>query len=391
MTNLSTIIADNNVLTETSTNTVTNKSIDASQLTGSVAMARLGSGTANNTTFLRGDGTFAVAGLNHFTASESTSAPNDTTTVSALTASGTATNIDLSLIPKGTGALTRDIADNTATGGGKRGIYAVDWQGHRATSTRFASGTYSVIGGGYSNSAYGDYSVTAGGYDNGTGTGGDYAAVVGGRDNTATNYYAIAGGDDCTASAYYSVAFGDTNYATQQAAVAFGERSASDGYYSTAIGHRGDARGRPSSLVLGGENRESSSLSHHTAMQTLAGRTTDASAYTLTGYNNSSIGYASVIESASSYVFRIFVVAQTALSGTDTAGWEFLGLINRPSGGSAAFVGTPTKTAIANTSGASSWDCSLTTTTGAFSVQVTGEASTSIDWTASIFTSEVGA
>ena len=126
-------------------------------------------------------------------------------------------------------------------------------------------------------------------------------------------------------------------------------------------------------------------------MQTLAGRTSDASAYNLTGYNNSSIGYASVIDSGSSYVFRIFVVAQTALSGTDTAGWEFLGLINRPNGGSAAFVGTPTKTAIANTSGASSWDCSLTTVTGAFSVQVTGEASTNIDWTASVFTSEVGA
>ena len=391
MTNLSTIIADNNVLTETSTNTVTNKSIDASQLTGAVAMARLGSGTANNTTFLRGDGTFAVAGLNHFTASESTSSPNDTTTVSALTASGTATNIDLSLIPKGTGALTRDIADGTATGGLKRGTYAVDWQGNRTSSIDVASGAYAVISGGYENFAGGDYATIAGGQDNFVAYGTDHGTVVGGKDSGASGDHAIAGGDDCTASAFYSVAFGDVCTASQQSAVSFGERSASDGYYSTAIGHRGDARGRPSCLVLGGENRESSSLSHHTAMQTLAGRTSDASAYNLTGYNNSSIGYASVIDSGSSYVFRIFVVAQTALSGTDTAGWEFLGLINRPSGGSAAFVGTPTKTAIANTSGASSWDCSLTTVTGAFSVQVTGEASTNIDWTASVFTSEVGA
>ena len=207
MTNLSTIIADNNVLTESSTNTVTNKSIDAGQLTGSVAMARLGTGTADSTTFLRGDGTFAVAGLNHFTASENTSSPNTTIPVNGLSASGTATNIDLAVKPKGTGAITRDIADDTTTGGGKRGAYAVDFQGSRVNSIEVAAGDYAVISGGFENYAGGSYATVSGGQDNAVFISCDHGSTVGGKDCDASGDHAISGGDDCTASGFFSVAF----------------------------------------------------------------------------------------------------------------------------------------------------------------------------------------
>jgi len=53
-----------NVVTTDGTQTLTNKSIDASQLTGTVATSNLGTGTADATTFLRGDQTYAAAGLN---------------------------------------------------------------------------------------------------------------------------------------------------------------------------------------------------------------------------------------------------------------------------------------------------------------------------------------
>ena len=50
------------VVTTTGTQTLTNKNIVASQLTGTVATSNLGTGTADATTFLRGDQTYAEAG-----------------------------------------------------------------------------------------------------------------------------------------------------------------------------------------------------------------------------------------------------------------------------------------------------------------------------------------
>ena len=50
------------VVTTTGSQTLTNKSIVASQLTGTIATSNLGTGTADATTFLRGDNTFAAGG-----------------------------------------------------------------------------------------------------------------------------------------------------------------------------------------------------------------------------------------------------------------------------------------------------------------------------------------
>jgi hypothetical protein len=48
------------VVTTTGTQTLSNKTIDATQLTGTVATSNLGTGTADATTFLRGDQTYAT-------------------------------------------------------------------------------------------------------------------------------------------------------------------------------------------------------------------------------------------------------------------------------------------------------------------------------------------
>lgn len=56
--------AAGNLVLDSATQTLTNKSISADQVnSGTMATARLGSGTANSTTFLRGDQTWATVSL----------------------------------------------------------------------------------------------------------------------------------------------------------------------------------------------------------------------------------------------------------------------------------------------------------------------------------------
>jgi hypothetical protein len=73
------------VVTTTGTQTLSNKTIDATQLTGTVATSNLGTGTADATTFLRGDQTYAAAGgtntpafLAYLSANQSVSDATDT-------------------------------------------------------------------------------------------------------------------------------------------------------------------------------------------------------------------------------------------------------------------------------------------------------------------------
>ena len=393
MTNLSTIIADNNVLTESSTNTVTNKSIDAGQLTGSVAMARLGSGTASSSTFLRGDGTFAAAGLNHFTDSQDTTdPPNGTIPVNAISASGTATNIDLSAKPKGTGAITRDIADNGTTGGEKRGEYAVDFQGHRTNANRVAAGNYSFLGGGSTNGAFAPYSVVSGGYGNYTQASADYSTVVGGRENDATGDYSISGGRGVSATGRYSVGLGYNNTASGTYAAALGYSGTADGSASTTVGYNADAKLRYSILCVGTDQDPGLGNVHQTCFQTLAGQTVSTGSSNdttqLMAHDTSSANYQYMnrIDSNQAYAFKILVVGRIGGGGTQAA-WEITGLVERTF--TAAFEGTPIKTAIAASSGASAWDANaVIVSSQALGVEVTSGPGQTVYWTASIWTSE---
>ncbi|MBN8572475.1 MAG: hypothetical protein J0M05_01050 [Candidatus Kapabacteria bacterium] len=110
--------------------------------------------------------TNAGSGLQYFTEARNTTAPNDIVPVHQFAATGTGTDIDIALTPKGTGALTAQIADETAAGGDKRGLYAVDWQMQRTTQAQVASGDNSVISGGNANDARGEFSVVGGGNSN---------------------------------------------------------------------------------------------------------------------------------------------------------------------------------------------------------------------------------
>lgn len=102
------------------------------------------------------------------------------------------TNFDIALVPGGNGAVLADIPDNLTSGGDKRGNFAVDLQMARVTKTQIAKGVYSIISGGYSNTAYSDYSTISGGNNNFAE--GDYSVVSGGSNNQPYGIYSTVGG-----------------------------------------------------------------------------------------------------------------------------------------------------------------------------------------------------
>jgi hypothetical protein len=206
---------------------------------GVLATARLASsGTASESTFLRGDQTWATVGggVAGFTPTQNTSSPNNTVNASRLLVDATSTDADAVLQPKGTGALLAQLPNNSASGGNKRGANAVDLQTSRTAATQVAShnysailggrkntasaesatvtagegnsanGTHSSVGGGYQNTANGNNSALCGGYQNTAG--GQTSALCGGGFNTAgaTNSFLGGGGAN-------SITFG-RNYAT---------------------------------------------------------------------------------------------------------------------------------------------------------------------------------
>lgn len=97
----------------------------------------------------------------------------------------TATNSDLVLTPKGTGAfILGPKPDGAATGGNARGTRAIDLQISRTAATQVASANNSVICGGLNNSNAVGWGVIVGGSNNLV-TGGNGGVIVGGSNNSA--------------------------------------------------------------------------------------------------------------------------------------------------------------------------------------------------------------
>jgi hypothetical protein len=368
MANLSSIVTPNNVLTDNNTQTVSNKTINTSNntliiagsdiTTGTVNTARLATGTADSTTFLRGDGTWSAAGLTYFTDAESATGVNASVPVNALIVANAGTNVDVALSPKGTGAVLAQIPDGATTGGNKRGTNAVDWQTSRDASSFVASGAYSTVSGGRSNRAAGTYSTAVGGYSN----------------VNINAQYSIGGG--------YSATVGGT------ASVALGYITEADGEYSAAFGYRGDTKGRYCSLAIGGYNRSDSGHPFQTSIQNVSVQTTDATPTVLTAGLGTLYVYQNRMDVNSAYAFKIMLIAGVTGAG-DTKAWELTGCIKRGAAGVPTLVGAVTKTVIAADTGAATWDCDIVIDTDAFTVQATGQAATTIRWTASIYTAEM--
>jgi len=385
MTTLTDIVADAAILTEDSTDTVTNKtitsaantlSLDAGDLTsGTVAAARLGSGTANATTFLRGDNSWAAAGGLYLTESENTASPNATVPVNSLSATSSATNADVAIVPKGTGAILANIPDSSTIGGDKRGDYAVDLcVAPKPASSKVASGNYSALLAGYNNSATGTYSAVVGAF--GCSATGNHSACIGSQNSSAASQSFSGGG-------YGSVG------ATGTASVSFGSFISQDGAYSAAFGLATE-NNRWCTVMVGSYGPGGSSVRPSAStMQCLSCETTDATA-TRASSNATSTGdtYEVRVRTNSAHIVR-FLVVGTVTGGGDTKAWELVACLKRGASGVPSIVGSVTKTVIAADAGASAWDVDVSVgSTDAYTVEVTGAAATTISWSVSAFTSE---
>jgi len=136
------IAIDSTVATLTGSQTLTNKSIVATQLTGTVPTARLGTGTASSTTFLAGDQTYKTI----------TADITGVTAGSGLTGGGTTGDVTLN-VGAGTGidvaadAISVDVSDFMTNGSNNRIVTATgtDAQNAEANMT-FDGSTLTVTG-----------------------------------------------------------------------------------------------------------------------------------------------------------------------------------------------------------------------------------------------------
>lgn len=368
---------------------------------------------------------------------------NSTTPVTEINGGNiSATNADIALVAKGTGATLAQVPDGTIAGGNKRGAQATDWQKNRTAATQIASAQYGTIAGGSENTSSGSYATIAGGNLNtasssysfvgggqsNTASSNSFATACGGNGNIASGQYAFVGaGQSNTASSNRSAVVGGvTNTASSVSSIVCGgESNTATATYSAVCGGIGNTTNANSSAICGGRNNTANGISsfigggrrgtarsiagYHvfpacdvpiadstgitqSALLLLARQTTDATATVLTSDSNAAAVTNQVtLPNNSAYSFSGEVIAGVTGAG-DSARWTINGAIKRgATAGTTAMIGTPTVTMTHFNVGAATWVVAVTanTTLGCITVTVTGAAATTIRWVAKIETTEM--
>lgn len=347
-------------------------------------------------------------GLTNFTESVNSSSPNGSVPVVRLSATNAASDVDIAFSPKGSGALTAQVADNTTLGGAKRGSRAVDWQMSRDSSNQVASGGFSVVSGGDSNRAAGAYSVVSGGVNNtvtsnyatiagglSATVSGDYGFIGGGSTNTASGQQSsVVGGANSIASATgSSVIGGSANSASAQASGVFASESGTADGRASAVLASSYATTRATNYSIAHAGGRFSAAGDSQSRQFIVMRSTsDATPTSLSvGGGSPAAGTAITLVDSSAYAFEALVTGRESSTG-DCCSFSVRGLIKRGANAAAtAIVGSVTSTSIAADSGAAAWAVTAVanTTLGALEIQVTGAASKTIRWSALVRTVEV--
>jgi hypothetical protein len=317
-------------------------------------------------------------------------------------------DIDVAVVPRGTGALLAQVPDGTAAGGNKRGANAVDLQMVRDASGQVASGEgsvisgganntassgvigvvvdydiegfpiweystvgYTTVSGGYNNSAANIYATVGGGQNNtasgggasigggqnNTASGGG-ASIGGGQNNTASGGGAsIGGGLNNTASGFPNTISGGQNNITSNVSstVGGGQSNTADAPWSTIPGGRGGSvRGESGKFVYAGNMNPSVSVGgfRQYGLNLFGWDSTNATPAALrSGNPNVVAGSVTTLPNKSLYAFRARVVCiqtgGTAGTAGDSKAWEVSGAIKRGAdAASTALLGTPTITVL---------------------------------------------
>ena len=186
---------------------------------------------------------------------------NSTTPVTEINGGAiSATNADIALVAKGTGATLAQVPDGTLLGGNKRGAGATDWQKTRINSANVASGVDSTISGGKNNTGSGSSATIAGGNSN-TASGQDSAVGGGFGNNASAQQSAICGGNGNIASSTYSfVGGGQSNTASTSsyATVCGGNGNTASGLYASITGGNSNTASGTNSFIGSGQSNTAS-------------------------------------------------------------------------------------------------------------------------------------
>jgi hypothetical protein len=363
----------------------------------------------------------AAGGLTYFTEAQATASPNNLVNVDSLTTVASTTNGDFAIIPKGNGAIVTAIPDGTATGGNKRGIYAVDFQRVRASAAYIAGGDYSALLGGYNNyiAPTDSSTVVFGGNSNrtygtstncgtlsGNGnliTGGDSSSIIGGTTNNNNssnsviiggstngitgNGSVVAGGSNNSISGTNSFACGSYQGIGGNNNFAAGQYHSVSGQFNACFGMYGASFSHSSRFVLSDRNVADALGGSQKSNLITTAFTTSTTPVSFTTYNGTAI--ALVLQNNNSIRFRGMIVARQSGS-TNTSAWDFDGIIQRgANAASTTIVGTPTISVITNIPTWGNPTLTANTATGGLDIKAVGVAATNIKWVATFETVEV--
>jgi hypothetical protein len=351
----------------------------------------------------------------YFTEAQSTTAPNATVYVDSLTAVSTTTNADFAIIPKGTGAILRQIPDNTTAGGNKRGANAIDLQYSRTAATQVASGAGSIAMGnnnavvglngivvGNTNTLSGDNSYVFGqgntslvGYDFATAFGSNNAvnrrsSFASGTSNIVTSRDGAAFGNSNTVSTDYSFAFGISNTVSGISSTALGSFCTASASASIALG-KGANTGITRSKLSLSSGFEATSGDSQFGIQVLKNRTIGNTA---TRLYSDSVGAAASTQVYpplnGAYRFKGTIIGKQ--TGTlNAAAWDIDGIIVKGATEASVSLLIGNVILVQNTPawGTPTIAADTATIAGTLNISVTGAATTNIQWVCTVQTTEV--
>ena len=208
----------------------------------------------------------------------------------------------------------------------------------------------------------------------------------------APDNHAIAIGEGAQTAAANSIALGSGSEASNAYSIALGGRYArTSADYSMATGYWSRSHVVGSKVHASG--RFSSWGDAQTGTYVLRSDTTNATAEAMTADNGTASSSNQIVlqnESAISFTGTV-VCREDATDGDDYAGWEIKGVIMRQGAAADTSLGVGIVNKLYASSGISAADVALSAdaSNGCLKIQVTGVASTNLNWVATVNTSEV--